>query len=313
MIPLTDVETTRLAQRLRAELRGEVRTDVPLAPLTTYRLGGPAALALTPLDVEDLARAVALLVEHEVPWEVLGGGSNVLVADRGFRGAVVLTSALDRLELGPGETLIAGAGVDSHQVALAALDAGLSGVEFLAWLPGSIGGACLMNARAYGGEISGVMRAARCVRRGDGGLEELALAPEHFSYKRSHFGERGLIVAEATFALTPGDVTASKEQIDFIEAARRKNHEMDHPSCGCVFKNDYSVGISSGKLIDACGLKGLRVGQAQVSAHHANFVVNLGDASAADVRAVIERVHEAVREETGHDLEREVQLLGDWD
>jgi UDP-N-acetylmuramate dehydrogenase len=312
MSPRTDVEIKRLAERLRDELRGEVRTDVPLAPLTTYRLGGPAALALTPVDAEDLARAAALLVEHQLPWEVLGGGSNVLVADRGFSGTVVLTSALDRLELGQGETLIAGAGVDSHQVALAALDARLSGAEFLAWLPGSIGGACLMNARAYGGEISGVMCAARCVRRSDGGLEELALTPEQFSYKRSPFGARGLIVAEATFALTPGDPAASKEQIDAIEAARRANHEMDHPSCGCVFKNDYSVGISSGKLIDACGLKGLRVGQAQVSAHHANFVVNLGGATAADVREVIERVHRAVSEQTGYDLEREVQLLGDW-
>lgn len=306
------VVSDELRARLRGELRGEVRADLPLAPLTTYRIGGPADLAVFPANAEDLARAVRLLAAAGVPWEVLGGGSNVLISDRGVRGVVVVTTSLDALTV-EGTTLRAEAGAASHAVARAALAAGLAGAEFLTWLPGSIGGACLMNARAHGGEVSQVLREARCLRRGDGRAETLALAPDQFAYKRSPFARRGLILVEATLALAPGEPAAIGARMDAIEAARRANHELDHPSCGCVFKNDHRIGRSSGRLIDECGLKGYRVGDAQVSPHHANFVLNLGSATAADVRAVMEHVHATVRRTTGHDLEREVRLLGEWD
>jgi UDP-N-acetylmuramate dehydrogenase len=284
--------------------------DLPLAPHTSYRIGGPAELALCPRDPGELARAVALLARHAVPFVALGGGSNVLVADRGVRGVVVLTAALRRIEV-QGDSLWVGAGVSSHEVAQAAQRAALSGAEFLAWLPGSVGGACFMNARAYGGEVSQHLRAALLVTR-DGSLHERALGEGDFGYKRSPFQDSGELVAEARFDLRPGERAAIQARMDFIGEERRAKHELDHPSCGCVFKNDRAIGIPSGALIERCGLKGFRIGDAQVSPHHANFVLNLGRASAREVRAVIEHVQRTVEAQTGHRLELEVQLLGDW-
>lgn len=297
-------------KRLGRAFRGSVERGVELAPYTTYRIGGPADLALSPVDAADLARAVQALQAAGVPWVMLGGGSNVLVSDRGVRGAVVLTRNLTRLEV-QGTELWAGAGVVSHQVALAALEAGLTGAEFLAHLPGSFGGACLMNAKAHGGEISVVLRRALVVTaRGE--LARSDLRPEEFAYKRSPFAERGQVVAEACLGLAAGERSAIEARVREIELARRKNHELDFPSCGCVFKNDHRLGVPSGLLIDRCGLKGYRVGDAQVSPYHANFVINLGRATAADVWQVISHVRETVAHRTGHALELEVKLLGDF-
>jgi UDP-N-acetylmuramate dehydrogenase len=296
---------------LRSQLRGRVETDWPLARHTTYRIGGPVDLALFPVDATDVAVAVVELQSLQVPWVVLGGGSNVLVSDRGVRGAVLLTTDLQHVAVA-GDTITVGAGVDSHRVALLARDAGLQGAEFLAWLPGTIGGACLMNARAYGGEVSHVLQSALCVGN-SGGSETLRLSPQDFSYKQSPFQDRGLIIVEASIRLAPGETDEIQRRIDEIEVNRRANHEMDYPSCGCVFKNDYSIGISSGKLIDQCGLKGVRVGAAQVSPHHANFIINLGGASAAEVMEVIMHVRRTVRAATGRSLPLEVQVIGEWD
>ena len=298
-----------LARRLDYELMGRVERALPLAPYTTYRIGGVADLALFPADSEDLALALSILAQEQVPCWIMGGGSNVLVSDLGVRGAVILTTALTQLEV-RGAELIAGAGVESHQVALAAARAGLTGAEFLTCLPGSIGGASYMNARAYGGELSQVLRRATVVRAG--GIEELVLSPEQFSYKRSPFQQREGTISEVTLALSRGDPARVRERMDFIERERRAKHEMDHPSCGCVLKNDYSLGVSAGQLVEQCGLKGFRVGDAQVSPHHANFVINLGQATARQVYDVIQHVQVTVAARTGHRLEREVQLVGEW-
>jgi UDP-N-acetylmuramate dehydrogenase len=300
-----------LVGQLRAGgVRGRLEPEHPLAPHTSYRIGGPAELALFPEDAEDLARAVGLLARQGRALVVLGGGSNVLVSDRGVRGVVILTDALRRLEV-EGEGLWVGAGIPSHEVAEAAERAGLAGAEFLAWLPGSVGGACFMNARAYGGEVSQVLRVARVVLP-DGTLRELPLAPADFSYKRSPFQGSGALVAEARLALRPDDPLRIRERMDRIGEERRSKHELDHPSCGCVFKNDRAIGTASGALIERCGLKGHRLGDAQVSPYHANFVFNLGAATASEVRAVIEHVQRTVEAETGHRLELEVRLLGEW-
>lgn len=299
-----------LLRELDAAGVGGIEQDHPLAPHTSYRIGGPAELALSPRDPGELSRAVALLARHAVPFVALGGGSNVLIADRGVRGVVVLTSALRRVEV-QGDSLWVGAGVSSHEVAEAAQRAALAGAEFLAWLPGSVGGACFMNARAYGGEVSQVLRAALLCAR-DGALHERSLGEGDFGYKRSPFQGSGELVAEVRLALRPGERAAIQARMDWIGEERRAKHELDHPSCGCVFKNDRAIGIPSGALIERCGLKGLRIGDAQVSPHHANFVFNLGRASASEVRAVIEHVQRTVEAQTGHRLELEVQLLGEW-
>jgi UDP-N-acetylmuramate dehydrogenase len=300
-----------LADQLRAALRGEVHEELPLAPRTHYRIGGPAQLAVLPVDADDLALTARLAAAAGAPLCVLGGGANVLVSDRGVRGVVVLTSALRALSV-EGRELSAGAGLPSHEVALAALAAGLSGAEFLAHLPGSIGGACTMNARAHGGEVSQVLARATVVSRG-GERRRVDVSPAEFAYKRSPFQGSGAIVAEATLTLAPGDAEAIRAQMEQIGRERRSRHELDFPSCGCVFKNDRRFGAPSGQLIERCGCKGLRIGDAQVSEHHANFVFNVGRATASDVRRVIEAVQRTVRERTGFELEPEVQLVGDWD
>ncbi len=167
-----------------------------------------------------------------------------------------------------------------------------------------------MNARAFGGELSQIMSSATVVR--ERSIQELTLGPEQFSYKRSPFQEQGGIITELTLSLTPGDSEQIQARMDTIEGERRAKHEMDFPSCGCVLKNDYSIGVSSGQLIEQCGLKEFRIGDAQVSPYHANFIINLGRATAQQVFEVIKHVLNTVAKKTGHRLAPEVQLVGEW-
>lgn len=303
-------EFLSLARTLGSRITGAVELDMPLAPHTHYGVGGPADLALFPEDGGEVARALELLREGECPVTVLGGGTNVLVSDAGVRGAVVLTTSLSSLEA-DGAEVTAGAGVQSDAVAAAARDAGLTGAEFLTCLPGTIGGACYMNARAHDGEVSGVLTRVVTVTP-EAELGRRHLTPEEFAYKRSPMQGTGELIVEVTLALAPGDDGRIRRRMDQIEASRRQRHELDFPSCGCVFKNDRSVGVPSGVLIDRCGLKGYRRGDVQVSPYHGNFVFNTGEASAAQLREVMEHLRAAVQETTGHTLEFEVQFLGDW-
>ena len=292
-------------------LKATSRFDYLLGPQTTYGTGGPADVALFPADAGELAEAVLLLRELGVSWCTLGGGSNVLVADQGVRGAVILTTAMTQHSV-RGRELSVGAGLTSHAVAEAARDHALSGAEFLAWLPGSVGGACFMNARAYGGEISKVLRRAEVVTS-EGEVRSLKLIPRDFSYKTSPFQGSGDVICRATFLLRPGDRGEIGARMDEIGLSRESKHEQDHPSCGCVFKNDRTIGVPSGRLIEQAGLKGYRVGDARVSPHHANFVFNMGQASSAQLRQVMEHVKATVFEHTGHTLGFEVQFMGQWE
>ena len=282
--------------------------DLPLARQTTYEVGGPADWGALPGSPEALARAVRILRDAEVPVHVLGRGSNVLISDEGLRGVVLLLRELDCLGV-RGETLVTDAGVDCTDAAAKALEAGLTGLEFFHRLPGSVGGAAFMNARAFEQEMSQVWRAAQVVTP-QGRLEARRYAPTDFSYKRSPLQETGELAARLELQLTRGDPARIRAQMESNEQKRQENGELAFPSCGCVFKNDYAFGAPSGRLIDGCGLKGFRIGQAQVSATHANFVVNLGGARAADIRAVIEHVRREVALRTGHHLACEVRFLG---
>ena len=303
--------SSSLTDALSHAMRGRVVANHPLGPHTTYGTGGPADLALFPVDAADLAVALALLRMGELTWSTLGGGSNVLVADQGVRGAVILTDAMTQLSV-RGRELSVGAGLTSHAVAEAARDHALSGAEFLAWLPGSVGGACFMNAKAYGGEISRVLRRAEVVTHA-GEVRSLKLIPGDFSYKTSPFQGTGDVICQATFHLRPGDSAEIGARMDEIGQSRKAKHEQDHPSCGCVFKNDRTLGVASGQLIEEAGLKGYQVGDARVSPHHANFVINMGQASSAQLRQVMEHVKTTVQEHTGHTLCFEVQFIGQWE
>jgi UDP-N-acetylmuramate dehydrogenase len=210
-----------------------------------------------------------------------------------------------------GTTLVAGAGAECTRMAAEALQAGLTGLEFMHCLPGSAGGAAFMNARAFGQEISGVLDWARVVNR-TGNLSRMEVDPSGFAYKHSPFMERGLTVAEVGLGLERGDGKAIEEQMAANETHRRSKGEMDYPCCGCVFKNPTDGDRSAGAIIDSCGLKGLREGGAWVSEKHANFVVHDGGAAPSEIRRLMDRVRATVAERTGRSLAYEVRFLGDW-
>lgn len=283
--------------------------DLALAPLTTYRVGGACDLAIRPRSVDELQAAVVAVREHGAPLHVLGRGSNVLVSDAGLRGVVLLLMDLDGVRVTE-DRVVVEAGADCTRVAGLALEAGLTGIEFFHYLPGSVGGAAFMNARTFEQEMSLVWVRGVIISQA-GERHERRYVPQDFSYKRSPLQGSGDLVAELTLQLARSDPEAIAARMAANEGIRRGNGELDFPSCGCVFKNDRRFGASSGKLIDAAGLKGFRVGDAQVSLRHANFVVNLGSATAAEIRAVIEHVQAEVLRQTGFSLELEVRFLGE--
>ncbi len=309
-LSVTEGLSAELADSLRAVAHVRVERDLPLAPLSTYRVGGPADLGVFPSTPEGLAAVVRLLGAQGQALQVLGRGSNVLIGDKGVRGVVVVLRELAGVEV-RGERLAVGAGADCTDVAAVALGASLTGVEFFHWLPGSVGGAAFMNARAFDQEMSQIWRSGLLVT-GAGELVERHYAPDDFAYKRSPLQDTGDLAAQVELHLAPGDPGEIRATMAHNEQKRRDNREMDHPSCGCVFKNDRAFGAPSGLLVDQCGLKGYRQGDAQVSPHHANFVINLGEATAADLRAVIEHVQRTVQTETGHRMEPEVRFVGEF-
>jgi UDP-N-acetylenolpyruvoylglucosamine reductase len=292
-------------------LRGRLTRGTPLARYTTWRCGGPADLLYVPADREDLAAFVRQLAPSD-PLVVIGLGSNLLVRDGGVRGAVVvLHAALGTLELVDG-TIHAEAGVASPKVARFAATHGLVGAEFLAGIPGTVGGALAMNAGCYGGETwRNVVRVEVLGR--DGRFEvrvAAAYAVGYRSVRRADGGEPDGIFTAAWLDYPAGDGEAARERIRELLRRRIATQPLDLPNAGSVFRNP--EGDHAARLIESCGLKGLAVGGARVSEKHANFIVNpKGAAKAADVEALIGRVRATVRAQTGVDLHPEVRVVGE--
>ncbi len=290
---------------LEAALGDALQRDVPLARHTSLRVGGPAEALAEPEHAAAAAACVALCAEHRVPLTVLGGGFNVLVLDGGIEGVVLRTRRLRALEL-QGEELRAEAGVSHAQVARLCLERGLAGLEFGAGIPGSVGGWVAMNAGVPAREVRHAVRAVELAT--PAGPRELRGEALRFAYRRFESLEPGALVLAARFAVTPDEPAAVRARVDAHLGHRRDTQPLDVPSCGSVFKNP--PGDHAGRLIELAGLKGERAGGAQISSVHANFIVNTGDARAADVLALIVRAQQAVRERTGIELEREVHVLG---
>jgi UDP-N-acetylmuramate dehydrogenase len=291
----------------QAGFRGALHRDCPLAPYTTWRIGGPAELLATPADREDLVLAVGWAAEHGVDWRVLGNGSNVLVADSGVGGLVIrLRKALDAVRI-EGRQLDAGAGAMFPLVANQAAAAGLAGIEFGAGIPGTIGGAIVMNAGWHEHEIGNFVEAVEHLDV-SGNVRRLERAACAFRYRGSRFrGARGIVLS-ARLRLDPGDPAEIRARLEHYTESRKQNQPTELPSCGSVFLKP--PGDFAGRLIDEAGLKGLRVGGVEVSSKHANFFVNVGDASCADVLALVSRVESEVLRRFGVRLEREFEL---WD
>lgn len=285
-----------------------VRTQEPLAQHTTFRIGGPAALWVEVPTADVMAELHRACAESRVPCVVLGCGSNMLASDAGFNGVILHPAAPEFTQIAvTGGTVTAGAGAKLSALAVCARDHGLSGLEFAYGIPGSVGGAVYMNAGAYGGEIKDVL--VRCtVLTRDHRIETRSAESLALAYRHSALMDDDAIVLSAEFALTPGDPEQIGAQMNDYMARRKAKQPLDLPSAGSTFKRP--AGAFAGALIEQCGLKGARVGDAQVSEKHAGFIVNLGNATAGNVRALISHVQKVVEMETGFRLECEIRTLG---
>jgi UDP-N-acetylmuramate dehydrogenase len=281
-----------------------------MEPHTTYGIGGPVDLFVEPLDADDLAAAVRYLTEAKIPLFPLGMGSNVLVSDSGFRGAVVCLKGLKEIKGVGKDGIFAGAGAPLSHLVETAASLGLSGLEFAAGIPGSVGGAVVMNAGAYGSEMEGVISTVTFVDSG-GVVRTVERKELIFHYRRLEIGE-GEIVTSALFSLKPDKEAEIRKRMGENNEKRRKKHPLGVKSAGSVFKNPKGPGSEpAGKTIEGLGLKGKRVGDAQVSPLHGNFIVNLGKARARDILELIDIIKKRAKEERGIDLQLEVKVLGE--
>ena len=297
-----------------------VRTqrDEPMARHTTMRVGGPADLFATAHDAEQLSALVRFAREAAMPHLVLGRGSDMVVSDAGVRGLVILCRAEGhRIE---GERLIAEAGLPLARAATVAQGAGLSGLEFGLAIPGTVGGAVWANAGAHGSDVAGILESAR-VLRADGVVADEPAAALAFVYRDSRLkhsvgegsassGGAAEVVLQATFRLASADPAEIKVRLDEIRRWRQEHQPINLPCAGSVFRNP--PGDSAGRLIDACGLKMVRVGGAAISEEHANFIVNDRQGTAADVRYLAELARAEVARRFGIELVYEVEFVGDW-
>lgn len=289
-------------------LRGELTVDEPMSAHTSWRAGGPADRCYRPADLDDLRQFLGGLPADEcLVW--IGLGSNLLVRDGGIRGTVILPfGGLDSLEMIGECGVRAGAGVTCAKVARFAAGNGLTGAEFLAGIPGTMGGALAMNAGAFGGETWPRVRSVQTVdRRGD--LHTRQRDEYQVGY-RSVTGPEGEWFVSVDLQLQPGDTTDSQARIRSLLERRAATQPTNQPSCGSVFRNpsnDFAA-----RLIETCGLKGEQIGKARVSEKHANFIVNLGGATAADIEALIHYVQQRVQQVHGVRLEPEVRVIGEF-
>ena len=294
------------------DFKGRILFSETMANHTTFRIGGAAPLFIEPFDVSSLRFALSVLKADAVPYFVLGGGSNIVVSDKGFEGAVVSMSALCDIEAA-GECVACGAGASVSSLVSFCTERALSGLETFAGLPGSAGGAVYMNARCFDVSVSDVLSEVRYID--DSTLEEKTYRFDaaDWDYKISPFQNAGRIVTRAVFKtkkLSEDKKNEIVERCKTCVAERSAKGHFKFPSAGSVFKNNRAFGKPSGKIIDEAGLKGMRSGGAQVAPWHGNFIVNTGGATAADVHNLTDRIVEIVRQKTGFTLECEILFCG---
>ena len=284
----------------------ELRLDEPLSKHTSFRIGGNACVMAFPKTVEELAKLVKTSALLDCKYAILGAGTNVLAPDEGIGGLVIcLKDCMGGMEKLSDNCIRVGAGVTMTRAAVFAAGLGLGGMEFAHGIPGTVGGGVYMNAGAYGGEISHICHSVE-VMHPDGHLETLSNAQMHFSYRHSAVEDTGMIVVSAVFQLMPKPEEEIRALMQDLMVRRKTSQPLELPSAGSAFKRP--VGGYAGALIEQTGLKGFRVGGAAVSEKHAGFVVNLSDATAADVKDLLQQVSDKVFENTGIRLEPEVRI-----
>lgn len=286
-----------------------IHLQEPMAAHTTFRAGGPAECFIEIENAQQLQKIQRYLYQVEYPFVVVGNGSNLLVSDTGYQGIVLqIGKKMSKIETS-GNVITAQSGASMAQVAAAAWQNGLTGLEFASGIPGTVGGGVVMNAGAYGGELSQVVTEVQVL---DKNSEFLTLDNDtmEFGYRKSTIRRRPFIVTEVVFALSPGDPEKIRARMDELAVQRREKQPLEFPSAGSTFKRP--EGYYAGELIMNAGLRGFQVGGARVSDKHCGFVINAGNASAADIMDVIWEVQRRVKERFGVELEPEVVFLGDF-
>lgn len=288
--------------------KDSILTDEPMSRHTTFRVGGPADFFVTPKAKEEVRDVIRICKEAGMPYYIIGNGSNLLVSDAGYRGVIVqIYKEMNEVKV-EGDLVKAQAGALLSGIAAKALGAELSGFEFASGIPGTIGGACVMNAGAYGGEMKDVLESVT-VLTGEGKIIELGRNELELGYRTSVIAKKGYIVLGAVLKLERGDGEKIKTYMDELKEKRVTKQPLEYPSAGSTFKRP--EGYFAGKLIEDAGLRGFQVGGAQVSEKHCGFVINRDHATAADIMELMRQVQIRVKENSGVNLEPEVKRLGD--
>ncbi len=301
------MENTAFQKKIQEFLPGiSFRFAEPMKNHTSFRIGGPAQVMAFPKNAEELSEILKASKLLDLNIRILGAGTNILAPDEGISGLVIcLKDSIDGMELLPNNRIRVAAGVSMARAAMFAAGKGLSGLEFAHGIPGSVGGGVYMNAGAYGGEICQVCESVDVMDM-DGNIHTYTSEEMGFSYRHSRLEDEGGIVLSAVFALMPKPENEIREKMQELIAKRRASQPLDKPSAGSAFKRP--VGGYAAALIDGAGLKGYRVGDAAVSEKHAGFVVNVGDATAADVQELLRQVSDKVFENSGIRIEPEVRI-----
>lgn len=288
--------------------KDSILIDELMSRHTTFRVGGPADFFVTPKAKEEVRDVIRICKEAGMPYYIIGNGSNLLVSDAGYRGVIVqIYKEMNEVKV-EGDLVKAQAGALLSGIAAKALGAELSGFEFASGIPGTIGGACVMNAGAYGGEMKDVLESVT-VLTGEGKIIELGRNELELGYRTSVIAKKGYIVLGAVLKLERGDGEKIKTYMDELKEKRVTKQPLEYPSAGSTFKRP--EGYFAGKLIEDAGLRGFQIGGAQVSEKHCGFVINRDHATAADIMELMRQVQIRVKENSGVDLEPEVKRLGD--
>ncbi|MFC0558699.1 UDP-N-acetylmuramate dehydrogenase [Halalkalibacter alkalisediminis] len=294
-------------KEIKKEQIGIIKENENLSNHTTWKIGGPADVLIEPNNLDSLKRLMRLITLHNIPWRVIGRGSNLLVADGGIEGVVIkLGKGLDHLEIEDDQIKVGG-GYPLIKLATVISREGLSGLEFAGGIPGSVGGAVFMNAGAHGSDISNILKQA-LVLFPDGRLEWIKGEDMGFSYRTSRLQKEKGICVEAVFQLEKGEKEEIVKHMQANKDYRRESQPWKHPTCGSVFRNP--LPSYAGQLIEEAGLKGFQIGGAQISPMHANFIVNVDEAKAQDVLDLISHVKETIKAKHDIEIETEVEMIG---
>ena len=300
------IDLYTFAKSLKSDIC-EILVDSPMSRQTSFKAGGNADIIAFPKNVDSLLHVLKTADKSDVPFMIMGNGSNLLVRDEGIRGIVIKTTGMDPEIVVDGEIIRCSAGTSLSKLCTTALENGLSGLEFAYGIPGTVGGAVYMNAGAYGGEIKDVLKSVQHINP-DFVIETVNAADLNLAYRKSFYSDHPeYIITTAEFKLQKSNKAEIKAKMDDLIGRRKDKQPLEFPSAGSTFKRP--EGYFAGALIEQCGLKGYRIGGAEVSEKHAGFIINRCSGTASDIIAIIDHVRKTVKENTGVTLEPEVKII----